>query len=155
MNKVRSTKYWFKKLDKLGNENPIPFFIEDHPNDWIQIKDRRELRDIFTQAVVKELGSKFGAYVIYVHKTDIYFTKGVYEKFTQQLKENVGDVLFNNILFKNGFKKDDKLNWHVIKPLFAKEGIEIDENILEGCINVLTDVKNKQEPISKTIGKAK
>ena len=117
-NKVRATKYWFKKKNAEGDENPLPFFIEDNPKDWIEIKDRRELRDIFSQSVHKELNNRFSIYRVFVHKMDIYFTKGVYAIFSQQLKTNVGELIFNNILFKNGFKVSDTLNWHVLKPFF-------------------------------------
>lgn len=158
-NKPRSTKYWIKRKDKEGNEIPLPFFIEDHPNDWIEIKNRRELKDIFSQSVYKELNNRFSMYRIFVHKMDIYFTKGVYASFVEQLKKYVGEMVFNNVLFKNGFKVSDLLNWHVLRPFFEKDGFKIEENILEACISVENekslDSKGTDLPLVKPTGPKK
>lgn len=152
-NKPRSTQYWVKRNDKIGNELPLPYFIEDNLEDWIEIKNRKEIRDIFIPAVAKELNSRFAAYRIFVHKTDPYFSKGVYGAFATQLRELVGEDTFNSILFKNGFKHDDKLNWHVLKPLFTNVGYSIEESILEGCIKVENKVKSIQDSGNAAKGK--
>jgi hypothetical protein len=151
--KPRSTQYWFKRNDSIGNGVPLPYFIEDNQDDWIEITNRKEIRNIFITAVAKELNSKFASYRIFVHKTDPYFSKGVYGVFANQLKDSVGEDFFNNVLFKNGFRFDDKLNWHILKPLFANLGYTIVENILEGCITIENKVKNTQDGGSSTKNK--
>lgn len=130
-----NTKYWMKKkriVSGVEIANNPPSDIIKPGSGWKKIEDPKEIIELFPLFVHQRLASELPLYDVWVHESDKAFSKGVYRKFIESAKNQLGDK-YKAIMYDNEIKNSS--SWFKIKKAIESElDIEIKENYADGCV---------------------